>query len=198
MDPRVERALNVQEFVAKHPVVESASIATGIDGAVVVKARLSTTSYKTRSKTYYSQSYFVTEQDGMLKTVETSMEAVSEDVKMTAEHPAGKWKVTFRVATVKEKKKRIVEICDSENDVYDEIDVTDIHADFLTGEHWGRPTFLQEERLLVYVAEQHAPNWKDEDERKQQLRLRLFPLKLMRCLPQPTLHTHMLPTLENN
>lgn len=169
MDPRVERALNVQEFVARHPVVESASISNVDNGAFIVKARLSTTSYKTRSKTYYTQSYFVTDQDGTLKTTASSMDAMSEEFKMTAEHSAEKWKVTFKVTTVKEKKKRIVEIRDVENDIYDEIDVTDIHADFLTGEHWGRPTYLEEERLLVYVAEQHAPNWKDEDERERAL-----------------------------
>lgn len=167
MDPRITRALNVQEFIASHPVVESASISSGDDGSLVVKARLTTTSYKTRSKTQYVQNYFVSEQNGITKTIETSMESVSEQVKMTAEHPAGDCIVSFKVTSIKEKKKRIIQIRDPERDVYDEIDVTDTHADFLCGEHWGNPTWSENERLLVYVAEQHAANWKDEDERKR-------------------------------
>lgn len=94
------------------------------------------------------------------------MEPVSELVKMSAEHSAGKWTAVFKVVEVKGKKRRIVEVRDSHRDVYHELDVTDTHADFLTGNHWGEPTWLDDERIVVYVAEHHASNWKDDDERE--------------------------------
>lgn len=167
MDPRVTRALNVQEFLAQHPAVDSASISTRGDGSVLVKASLSTTSFKTNSKTNHTQSYILAQQDGSPEVIETSMEPVFEGLKTSAEHSAGNWTVFFKEITVKDKKKRIIEIRDTEKGVYEEIDVTDTHAEFLSGEHWGSPAWSDAERLLVYTAEQHAPNWKDDNKREQ-------------------------------
>lgn len=166
MDPRVTRALNVQEFLAQHPTVESASISTRDREAIIVKASLSTTSFKTNSKTHHTQSYILSQQDGLPGVIETSMEPVAEGLKMSAEHPSGNWTVLFKETSVKGKKKRFIEILDTERDKYEEIDVTDVHANFLSGEHWGSPTWSGIERVLVYTAEQHPPNWKDDDKRE--------------------------------
>lgn len=167
MDPRIERALAVQDYVARHPVVESAVITKQTGDHVVVKARLSTTSFATQRKKYYNQTYFVSTQDGEVKVLESPMEPVSEEVKISTLSTDGEWIVNFRATTVNDKKKRIIEIVQAETGVYDEIDVTDKHADFLSGDHWGNPTWLEDEKVLVYVAEQHSPSWKDDDKRKR-------------------------------
>lgn len=167
MNLRIERALAVQDYVARHPVVESAVITEHTGDHVVVKARLSTTSFATQRKKYYTQTYFVSTRDGEAKVSESPMEPVSEEVKMSTLSKDGKWSVNFRATTVNDKKKRIIEIVHAETGVYDEVDVTDKHAEFLSGDHWGNPTWLEDERLLVYVAEQHPPSWKDDDKRKR-------------------------------
>lgn len=175
MDPRVKRGLAVDEYIAKHPIVESASFASHSGGHTVVKARLSTASYKTQSKTYYNQNFYLpsTKDDNVCGTIEGPMESASEEVKMSSSSKCSSWTVNFRATDINGKKKRFVDVLNAQSGLYDQVDVTDIHSDFLSGDHWGNPVWLPTSgsghaspRILAYMAEQHPPNWKDDDKRE--------------------------------
>lgn len=165
--PRVARALAVQDLIARHPDIQAASIVDSCDNRLSVQARLATISYKTNSAKTYIQSFTVQEEgDGSLAVTEAAMVPRSDEVKMSTELHAGVWTVNFRATTVKGTEKRFIEILHAESGVYDDIDVTDIHGDYLSSWHWGEPAWLGSERLLVYTAEQHSANWKENDKRK--------------------------------
>lgn len=163
MNCRTARALAVQDLIARHPEVQSACFVKSQAGNAAIKLRLSTTSFKTKSTREYTQSLVLSGSSDRSQVIEMPMEPVSEQVKMSTELHQGVWTVNFRVHG---EKKRIIEIIHMHSGIYDEIDVTDIHADFLNGSQYGEPVWLGKERVLVYAAEQNPPNWKDEDKRE--------------------------------
>lgn len=166
LDPRVARALAVNDLVAQHPVAEGAHIRPFANGHAGVNVRWATTSHKTHSKKYYNQTFVVDEKGN--KIYESPLQAISEEVKVTTTSAIGEWTVNFREIQVNDKKKRIIEIIHEDSGVYGELDVTKLHAAFLDGSNWGRPAWLSEkDHVLVYVAEQHPPYFDEEDKRKQ-------------------------------
>jgi hypothetical protein len=166
-DPRVERALAVNDYLARHPVVEAAYFDQCQDhGSTSIKVNLSATSFKTGKKQSYRQSFVCTDDGKHGKYIESSLEATPDEIKVSTRSPAGGWTVNLRDTEIKDRKRRFIEILHDDMGIHDEIDVTDLHSDFLSGEHWGQPSWLPGEDILVYVAEHHAPNWKDDDKRK--------------------------------
>lgn len=164
MNPRAARAIAVQDLVARHPEVQSGCFANTQAGGSVIKLHLSTTSFKTKSTRDYTQTLILQGPRDNGQVVELPMEPTSTEVKMSTELHQGVWTVNFRVY---EEKKRIIEIIHRDSGIYDEVDVTDIHADYLGGDQYGDPVWLGNERILIYAAEQHRSNWKDEDKREQ-------------------------------
>lgn len=166
MEARVQRALAVLELEAQHPSVQSASfLGNEGDQPAMIQLRLSTESFKTKTQTEHTQILMLKTEGEGFKVIQSPMQAVSAEVQASTTLHRGVWSVNFKVLA--DSKKRILEIVHSEKGVQTEVDVTDIHADFLTGEQWGEPQWLREgEGILVYVAECHPPNWKDDDKRE--------------------------------
>lgn len=168
LDPRVARALAVNDLVAQHPVAEAAHIRPYANGHAGINIQWATTSHKTHWKKLYNQTFVIDEKGD--KIYESQLQAISEEVKVSTRSAFGEWTVNFRETNVHDKKKRIVEIINEQSGVYGELDVTKLHGSILEGSHWGRPSWLSEkDNILVYTAEQHPPHWDQDDKRKHRL-----------------------------
>lgn len=141
--PAVQRALDVEQTMARIPSFSSARILRNGEKVHVI-ADCSIRSDTTRRERRFTQTYSFIAQSDEIFTSELT--PVPDEVKYSTATDDGQYKIVFRVATDKNgKTERVVELYSPQDGLVAEIDVTDKHADFLIG---GK-TYARSENTLM-------------------------------------------------
>ena len=128
--PAVARGLAVEDAVSKVPLFDSAII-TRKEEVVTITAQLSSTSYLSKETRSFSQTYILNSESDLLHA--SSLHPIAEDLKFSSLSPTSRWTAHFRAKLGDNNPSRIIEILGCDDGVVFELDVTDTHADFLSG-----------------------------------------------------------------